>query len=96
MIKKDGLIIWPAYFDAKNSRSAGRRIPIQLAAQRPTVDDLLNACKTLGWMAEKIEGAYPRAWYLKTGYLVVNPGQKLPKNDVVRKIAEALRKVGKK
>ncbi|MEM4189240.1 MAG: signal recognition particle subunit SRP19/SEC65 family protein [Candidatus Caldarchaeum sp.] len=96
MIRKDGLIIWPAYFEAKNSRRAGRRVPVHLAVQKPSADDLLNACKRLGWPAEKVDAAYPKAWYFKTGYVVVNPGEKLSKHTVMMKVAEELRKVVKK
>ncbi len=96
MIKKDGLVIWPAYFDIKNSRDGGRRVPKELAVHHPSADDLLQACKNLGWSAEKVSGAHPRRWYLKTGYVVVKPNQKLSKSVVVRKLAEELRKIGKK
>jgi len=96
LIRKDSYIIWPAYFDAKNARSDGRRVPLKLAVQKPSADDLLNACRRLGWLAEKHEGSYPRKWYLKSGYVVVKPTTKLSKNSLIHRIAEELVRSGKK
>ncbi|MCS6769217.1 MAG: signal recognition particle protein Srp19 [Candidatus Caldarchaeum sp.] len=96
MIRKEGYVLWPAYFDVKNSRSQGRRVRSGLTVQRPTADDLLNACRRLGWSAVKMDGAYPSSWFLKTGYVVVKPPEGLTKNAVIQRVGEELRKIGKR
>ncbi|MEM0443603.1 MAG: signal recognition particle subunit SRP19/SEC65 family protein [Candidatus Caldarchaeum sp.] len=96
MIRKEGYVLWPSYFDVKNSRKDGRRVRSGLGVQRPTADDLYNACKRLGLNAVKMDGAHPRSWYSRTGYVVVNPGQGLSKNALVKMVAEEMRRHGKK
>lgn len=95
MIRKDGVILWPAYFDAKVSRKDGRRVPLRDAIQKPSVDDLLAACRKLGFEAEKVEASYPRTWFRKSGYVVVKTGVKLSKHSLIRKVAAGLREIGR-
>jgi signal recognition particle subunit SEC65 len=56
---------------------------------------IAEACRRLGFKAEVHGGAYPRAWHLKTGYVVVKPRQKMSKQSLIRLVGEELRKVGK-
>lgn len=94
MIRRDGLVLWPVYFDAKVSRKEGRRVPQKLAVNKVSVDDLVKVCRKLGWNVEKVDGSYPRFWFRKTGYVVVKPRSKLSKQRVIRMVAEELGKVG--
>ncbi|MDW8084596.1 MAG: signal recognition particle subunit SRP19/SEC65 family protein [Candidatus Caldarchaeum sp.] len=95
MIRKEGIILWPAYFDSKNSRKHGRRVSLSMAFQRPSVDDLMIVCRKLGFDVEKVDASYPRTWFRKSGYVVVKTGRKLSKNLLVKMVAEELRKIGK-
>ncbi|MCX8201303.1 MAG: signal recognition particle subunit SRP19/SEC65 family protein [Candidatus Caldarchaeum sp.] len=95
MIKKDGIILWPVYFDAKSSREAGRRIPLSLAVTRPSAEDLMQACRKLGFDVEKVDACHPRTWYRKSGYVVVKTARRISKQDLIKKVAEELRRVGK-
>lgn len=64
MKRLNGLILWPAYFDAGKRRSEGRRLPIKLALDNPTTVELLEVCKQLSLRAEVRQGKhYPRAWW---------------------------------
>ncbi|MCS7110136.1 MAG: signal recognition particle subunit SRP19/SEC65 family protein [Candidatus Caldarchaeum sp.] len=95
MIKKDGIILWPVYFDAKSSREAGRRVSLSLAVTRPSVEDLLMVCRKLGFDVEKVDASHPRTWYRKSGYVVVKDVRRISKQDLIKKVAEELRRVGK-
>ncbi|MEM0349576.1 MAG: signal recognition particle subunit SRP19/SEC65 family protein [Candidatus Caldarchaeum sp.] len=95
MIRRDGLILWPVYFDSKSSRKQGRRVSRGLAVQRPSADDLAAACRRLGYEVEKAEAAYPRRWSRRTGYVVVKPRPKMSKNMFLKMVAEEMRKHGK-
>ena len=56
------VILYPAYFDAAKTRAEGRRVPRDLAVERPTPDQLAAAAKALGLAAEVEVGAsHPRA-----------------------------------
>jgi len=95
LIKKEGYTLWPAYFDSKNSLSQGRRVAASRAVPRPSAEVLMEACKRLGFDVELHEGAHPRAWHLKTGYVVVKTRQKISKQALIKLVGEELRKVGK-
>ena len=91
MIRKDGIILWPAYFERRIPRNKGRRVPLKLASDNVTADTIARACKALGFECEIVEGAYPKMWWRKTGYVIVK-ADSLRKNELIRKVAEQLRK----
>ncbi len=64
MKKLNGLILWPAYFDSGKKRREGRRLPVRLALESPTTNELLEVCKMLSLKAEVKEGKrFPRGWW---------------------------------
>lgn len=44
-------VVYPAYFDADRSRSEGRRVPMDLAIEEPTVDEIAKAVQQVGYDA---------------------------------------------
>lgn len=44
-------VIWPAYLDSELTRSAGRRVPADLAVPDPTVDEIAAAAQQVGYDA---------------------------------------------
>ena len=44
-------VLWPAYFDAGLTRSEGRRVPMDLAVDEPTVDEVADAVQQVGYDA---------------------------------------------
>lgn len=95
MLRRDGYIIWPAYFDRSLSRSMGRRVPINLAIRSPTVERLADAARRLGLKIEIEAGAYPRNWYRRTGRLVVKADRSLSKQKIIKMLAEKLAEIEK-
>ena len=46
--KKDGkYVIWPAYFDRNLSRDEGRKVPLKLAVENPSVEKIAKAAVAL-------------------------------------------------
>jgi signal recognition particle subunit SRP19 len=89
--KNKKIIIWPLYFDAKRSRSAGRRVPRTLAVKSPNVEDLLKAADRLGFNPEiDKEAAHPSNWRERTGLIAVE--KRDSKTKMLKTLAKELRK----
>lgn len=86
-------MIWPVYFDSRVSRRRGRKTSTKLSITSPTCEQIIDACRRLGWDAEKAVGSRPSTWWRKTGYVLVRAGG-VSKSEVVRRIAGVLKKVG--
>lgn len=90
MRRKDGYVLWPAYFDATHPRSKGRKVPLSLAVERPSLSELIEAARAAGYaqvVAEE-QARYPAYWYEQPGRVVVKSSEK--KSEVIKRIARAL------
>lgn len=96
MKKRDGYVIWPAYFDARNPRSKGRRVPRAIAVEKPTLSELEEAAKRAGLqvLAIEREARYPACWFEEPGRILVRAEGKR-KSQVVKIIARELAEVRK-
>ncbi len=89
--RKGMCVIWPIYFDARESRAL-RRVPKALAVPAPKLDELCAAVKKLGLRYEPVVGAaHPARHWEKTGYILVE--KRWPKEELLKRIAGALKKV---
>lgn len=80
-------VIWPAYLDSELTRSAGRRVPSDLAVPDPTVDEIAAAAQQVGYDAViERERTYPRE-YEPRGRVLVKDADDASKNDLVQAIA---------
>lgn len=80
-------VIWPAYLDAGLSRSAGRRVPGDLAVTEPTVEEIAAAAQQVGYDAViERDRTYPRE-YEPRGRVLVKDADDASKNDLVQAIA---------
>lgn len=81
-------IIWPAYFDADRSRSEGRRVPESLAVADPTVDEIAEAVRQVGYDAViEPDLAYPRDPQANTGRVAVKNADDSGKSDLLQGVA---------
>tara|TARA_B100002052_G_C15774111_1_gene548406 strand:- start:8 stop:448 length:441 start_codon:yes stop_codon:yes gene_type:complete len=66
--------IWTGYFDARLSRSEGRRVNIKNAIPKPDLDSIALAARSLGIRKMKREANYshPKRPRAKEGYLVLS------------------------
>ena len=80
-------VIWPAYLDADRSRSEGRRVSLADAVSEPTVDEIANAVRQVGYDAVvDRSAAYPRE-YEPRGRVVVRGADDATKPDLVQAVA---------
>ncbi len=80
-------VVYPAYFDADRSRSEGRRVPMDLAVEEPTVDEIAKAVQQVGYDAViEREMTYSRE-YEPRGAVIVQGTEDTSKNDLVQAAA---------
>jgi len=83
-------VIWPAYLDADLSRSAGRRVPEDLAVPEPTVDEIAEAVGQVGYDAViEREKTYSRE-YEPRGRVLVKDADDASKSDLLGAVAAYL------
>ncbi|MCS7126068.1 MAG: signal recognition particle protein Srp19 [Aigarchaeota archaeon] len=91
MIKKNGYIVWPIYFDKNVPRSKCRRVPLSLAVKNPSIENIVKAAESLGWKVEVETAAYPSMWWLKTGRAIIKPDKPMSKNSLIKTLAQRLK-----
>ena len=97
MVSKDDnkIILWPEYFDKNLTKNHGRRVPLKLAYNNPTVEDIAKAAKRLKLHPKiEINKAYPGRWWRKSGRVLVLP--KAKKTTIIRQVAKVMKKYQRK
>lgn len=87
----DRSVIWTDYFDSDLSRSSGRRVPLNSAIRHPSLEELAEAVRRLGYDAEPVTASYPKHSPVKSGY--VSFPRTRSKAKVIKEIAEMLARV---
>lgn len=86
----DNVILWPRYFDAKESRITGRRVPRKMAVKSPKVEEILEIAREAGYkIYVEPDKAHPSEWGSRGGRLVVE--KRKPKTLIIRDIAARLK-----
>lgn len=86
---EDKYVIWPIYFDKSISRLNGRKISKKQAVDKPSLDEIKKAAKSLGLNPEIEENAsYPGRFWKKEGRVLVD--KKHSKAKILRQIADKL------
>ncbi len=88
MPKEDKYIIWPCYIDSSLSRNDGRKISKDKAVSKPSIEEIVNAAKKLGFDAIIEDKKYPRLWFEQTKRVVIPKGVK--KREILYKLAEEI------
>lgn len=87
-------ILWTAYFDAEKTRGEGRRVPVDLAIDEPTVDEIAQAVQQVGYDAViERHVAYPREPWEDRGRVVVKGADDESKNDLVQAVGAYLQAI---
>ncbi len=91
--RKPFLIFWPQYFEARKTRSEGRRLPKNQAIDKVSCKEIAKAANRIGHGAQ-IESVlkYPRSWWEDSGRVVVNAKGK-KKSQLMKEIANEIRKM---
>ncbi|MFX1573518.1 MAG: signal recognition particle subunit SRP19/SEC65 family protein [Promethearchaeota archaeon] len=94
--RKPFIIFWPQYFDAKRSRSRGRRVPKKFAIDKITLNDIFKAANNLGYNAQIEKGyRYSRTWWGDPGRVLIDTKGK-QKSKVLFEVAKEIRKIQSK
>lgn len=94
--RKPFIIFWPQYFDAKRSRSNGRRVPRKLAIEKVTPSDILAAATRLGYTAHLEKGyKYPKTWWDDPGRVSIDTTGK-KKTKVLIEVAKEIKRTQSK
>jgi signal recognition particle subunit SRP19 len=93
MVSRDGnrLMLWPEYFDKTLTKDQGRRVPLKLAVNNPTLEEIAKASKRLK-LIPKIESnkSYPGRWWRKSGRVLIR--SKVKKTKIIRQVAIIIKK----
>ncbi len=93
--RKKFYVIYPEYFDAKLSRSEGRRVPLELADESSHVQKLVKACEKLGINHQlQKEKSFPKKAWENSGRILIpiNPNEKIPKCVLLKEIGPVARR----
>lgn len=87
---EDKYVIWPIYFDKSVSRLKGRKISKKYAVEKPSIENIAKAAKSLGLnpVLEK-SVAHPSRPFKKEGRILVD--KKDAKSKLLVQIANRLR-----
>ena len=86
---EDKYVVWPIYFDKSVSRLSGRKISEKNAVDKPSIEAISKAAKSLGLnpILEK-NSSYPSKHWKKEGRILID--KKDSKNKLLIKIANRL------
>jgi len=91
VVSRDGeqLVIWPQYFDRTLTRQEGRRVPKKFAVDKPSLEQLAKAAKSLH-LNPVIENmaVYPSQPWKQKGRLLVDA--KEAKSIILLQLAQRL------
>ena len=86
----NAIVLWPEYFDKKRSRAEGRRLPIELCVDEPSLDIIAKGAMILDLEYKIFEDmAYPANWAAKSGCVRIERG-KMPKTTLLNELAKIL------
>lgn len=88
MMPRDGVRIYVAYFDRELSRRI-RRVALSLAVQSPTLKELEEACRALGYRFASIPAKHSAVWWTDVGAIEVYG---VKKQQALRGIAQQILK----
>jgi len=95
MRKREGHIIWPAYFEKKYSRGRGRRVPQRYAVEDVSLDMVVKAVQSLGYpFSVERDKKYPPFWWESRGRLIVKAN--ISKSKLIKQIAAKLKSLSSK
>ena len=82
-------VVWPVYFDKSVSRINGRKVSKKYAVEKPSIENILKAAKSLGLnpILEK-ESIHPKRNWKKEGRILIN--KKDSKSKLLRQISKRI------
>ena len=86
---EDKYVVWPIYFDKSVSKLGGRKVSKKQAVEKPSIEDISKAAKSLGLnpVLEK-DCAHPSRYWKNEGRVLID--KKDSKSKLLAKIANRL------
>jgi len=93
---KNCLIIWLNYFNRELTRKEGRRIAVNKAIRKPTLNELRDILLSMGYKIIDVRKArYPSSWWVESGYIIIDKdsiASNESKRSILYKIAKEWRR----
>jgi signal recognition particle subunit SEC65 len=83
-------VLWIDYFNSTYSREAGRRVPLNRSVKDPTLDELTEAVKRLGYNPESVAAKFPSRMMIPSGYVSIEKKNNEKKPKVLSEVAKVL------
>ena len=83
-------MLWVDYFNSTFSREAGRRIPLNKSVKDPTLEELTEAVKRLGYKPESVAAKFPSRMMIPSGYVSIEKRNNEKKPKVLSEVAKIL------
>lgn len=82
--------MWTDYFNSTFSRESGRRVPLSRSVKDPTLDELAEATRRLGYNPEPVNAKFPSRMMIPSGYVSIEKRKEEKKPKVLAEIAKTL------
>lgn len=88
--EETAIVLWPEYFSSKRTRAEGRKLPVELCVEKPSLDMIAKGAILLDLEYSIDESkSYPGNWAAKSGCVKVEKG-KMKKTEILREIGKIL------
>ncbi|MDG6999942.1 MAG: hypothetical protein JRN15_12600 [Nitrososphaerota archaeon] len=86
-------VLWTDYFNSSLSRYKGRRVPLDRSVKDPTVEELAEAGRRLGFTPEVFSARHPKRTAASSGYVNVPKTGSTKKSQIISDVAKHLSNV---
>jgi signal recognition particle subunit SEC65 len=83
-------VVWLDYFNSTISREKGRRIPLDKSVKDPTIEELGEAARRLGYRPDPQVAKVPSHPYILSGYVSIEKKSGMKKSQVIMDMAKTL------
>jgi signal recognition particle subunit SRP19 len=83
-------VLWIDYFNSTISRENGRRIPLNKSVKDPSLEELNEAARRLGYKPEPTPAKLPSRPSQQSGYVSVGKKTGMKKSQVITEVAKTL------
>ena len=83
-------VLWVDYFNSTLSREQGRRVPLDRSVKEPSLDELAEATRRLGYNPDAVSAKVPSRSFLSSGYVSIEKKSGTPKSAVITEVAKTL------
>lgn len=83
-------MLWVDYFNSTISRESGRRIPLNKSVKDPSLEELSEATRRLGYKPESVSAKVPSRSAMQSGYVSIEKKAGAKKSQIITEVAKTL------